>query len=99
MKKLYLTISILFLAIGYSIAQLSVNQYFDGADTSATNSIIIMLDTSSTNIWQIGRPQKIIFDSAATFPNALVTDTINNYPDSNVSRFTFKIVPDRKSTR
>lgn len=93
MKKIYLTISILFLAIDYSIAQPSFNQYFDGADTSATNSIIIMLDTSSSNIWQIGKPQKIIFDSAATFPNALVTDTINNYPDSNVSRFTFKIVP------
>jgi hypothetical protein len=92
MKKIYLTISSLFLAIGFSSAQ-PFYQYFDGADTSLSNSIFIQLDTSSANIWQIGRPQKSLFDSAATFPNALVTDTLNYYPDSNVSRFTFKVVP------
>jgi hypothetical protein len=41
MRKFYLTISILISAVGYSIAQPFFNQYFDGADTSATNSIII----------------------------------------------------------
>lgn len=92
MKKIYLTISILFSVVFLSKAQF-YNQYFDGADTSVLNSLIIQLDTSSTNIWQVGRPQKIIFDSAATFANALVTDTINNYPINNTSRVTFKIVP------
>jgi hypothetical protein len=92
MKKLYLTIALLFLATCFSKAQ-SYSQYFDGADTSATNSLTINLDTSSSNIWQIGKPQKIIFDSASTFPNAMVTDTINFYPVNNISRFSFKIIP------
>ncbi len=92
MKKKLFVISA-FLFIFFQINAQSYNQYFDGADTSANNSIIINYDTSSLNIWQVGRPQKIIFDSAATLPNALVTDTINLYPINNTSRFTFKIVP------
>ena len=91
MKKIYLTISILFFVINCSKAQ--NYQYFDGADTSILYSILIDFDSSSSNIWQIGRPQKTIFDSAATFPNTLVTDTINNYPNNNVSRFSIKIIP------
>ena len=50
------------------------------------------LDTSASNIWQIGKPQKIIFDSASTVPNAIVTDTINFYPINNISRFGIKIL-------
>lgn len=72
-------------------AQYFKQQYFDGKDTNASNSIIIKLDTTlPNNIWQIGRPQKAIFDSAATLPNALVTDTIHYYPDTNISRFQFQ---------
>ncbi len=67
------------------------NQYFDGADTSASNSIFIHLDTSSTNIWQIGKPKKALFDSAATVPNALVTDTSNFYPPNNISVAGFSV--------
>lgn len=67
-----------------------LTQYFDGADTSWKNSIIIELDTSAGNIWQVGTPSKVIFNSAATLPNALVTDTLNNYPAGNFSQFSFK---------
>lgn len=70
--------------------QIRLQQYLDGADTGA-NAILIDLDTSSSNIWQIGPPQKTIFDSAATSPNVLVTDTINYYPKNNTSTFSFKV--------
>ncbi|RYD57580.1 MAG: T9SS type A sorting domain-containing protein [Sphingobacteriales bacterium] len=69
-------------------AQSQFRQYFDGQDTSATNSIITVPDTADGNIWQIGRPQKTLFSSAATVPNAMTTDTLNYVPDSNVSAFT-----------
>ncbi len=69
----------------------SRSQYFDGADTVANMSIQIELDTASSNIWQIGPPQKTIFDSAATNPNVLVTDTLNTYPKNNTSIFTFNL--------
>jgi len=93
MKKIYFTFWIFLSVVSLAKAQPVFNQYFDGADTSAANSIIISMDPNPANIWQIGRPQKIIFDSAATLPNALVTDTINSYPVNNISRFSFKIVP------
>jgi hypothetical protein len=39
------------------------------------------------NSWQIGAPHKIFFNSSYTLPNALVTDTLNNYPVNNFSTF------------
>ena len=73
MAKLYTTIILFIFSCQISTAQF-FTQYFDGADTSIQNSILIETDTSVSNVWQIGHPQKIIFDSAATAPNAIVTD-------------------------
>jgi hypothetical protein len=86
MKQICLP-AILFLGCVHFATAQYYSQYFDGADTSWYNSIIIELDTASENIWQIGPPQKMIFDSAATQPNAIVTDTVNFYPTNNTSRF------------
>lgn len=92
MKKTLLLLVLLAVAINITFAQrVRFAQYFDGADTNYQTSIIIHLDTASTNTWQIGKPQKTIFDSANTHPNVLVTDTINNYPPNNTSIFTFGI--------
>lgn len=67
------------------------NQYFDGFNTNPNNSIIVGIQTNSTNIWQIGKPQKTLFSSASSTPNVIVTDTINTYPINNVSTFTFAV--------
>lgn len=86
MKTLLLVLG--FLLFGNTIeAQISYRQYFDGLDTSASNSIFVELDTSASNVWQIGKPSKTIFTSAATIPNAIVTDTNNNYPPNITSSF------------
>jgi hypothetical protein len=74
-----------------SIAQYDYFQYFEGADTNINNSVMIHLDTSSENIWQVGRPQKTLFYQSKTVPNCLVTDTINYYPDNNTSSFYFGV--------
>lgn len=51
----------------------------------------VFIDTSITgNIWQIGNPLKPFFNGSLTFPNAMVTDTINPYPTNNVSEFIIK---------
>lgn len=47
----------------------------------------ISIDSSSQNIWQIGVPNKTIFNSAYTPTHAIVTDTINYYPINNHSYF------------
>lgn len=47
----------------------------------------IHIDTSVQNIWQIGHPQKNLFDSAYSAPNAMITDSVNAYPANNYSFF------------
>lgn len=47
----------------------------------------LFIDTLSGNTWQIGEPQKVIFNSAFSGSNAIVTDTILNYPINNTSEF------------
>ncbi|MFC0876640.1 T9SS type A sorting domain-containing protein [Saccharicrinis sp. FJH2] len=47
----------------------------------------LKIDTSQQNIWQIGKPQKPLFDNAYDGTNAIVTDTINSYPVNNYSYF------------
>lgn len=41
----------------------------------------------TNNLWQIGKPQKTVFSSAYSLPNALVTDTLNQYPANDTSIF------------
>jgi hypothetical protein len=91
MKTIYISLFAILFICKISSAQY-YQQYFDGADTGL-NAIQIELDPDSTNVWQIGKPQKIIFDSSSTHPFVIVTDTINYYPSNNTSRFTAKIAP------
>ena len=92
MKKIYLLASFLLLWSLPSSAQwfYTLTQNLDGNDTIPYQTLNISIDSSSTNIWQIGKPQKMIFDSAATAPNALMTDTVLNYPMNNTSTFLVK---------
>lgn len=48
---------------------------------------------SLTGCWQIGTPSKTIFDTAYSASHALMTDTINAYPDGTLSYayFTFPL--------
>lgn len=92
--KLKLHLLLAFLTTGSLLYGQYWAQYFDGADTNYTqNSIRVYRSDDSTNIWQIGPPQKLNFDSAATLPNALVTDTLNTYPPNNRSQVQFSIKP------
>jgi hypothetical protein len=99
MKKFVLTI---IFAVGLMIQSgFSQNyaQYFDGSDSAffvpwwGSGSLYVYKDTMPGNIWEVGPPQKLIFDSAATLPNAIVTDTVNYYPINNTSSFYFDVVP------
>jgi hypothetical protein len=89
--KLLFLLALLTSTVRISHAQYTFRQYFDGADTSAINSLFIVPDSSVGNIWQIGNPRKTIFNAAATAPNAMMTDTVSLYPQSDTSRFSFRI--------
>ncbi len=56
----------------------------------------VLIDTSSNpgNIWQIGHPNKTVFNSAFSFPNVIATDTLNSYPINDTSSFTIIHIAD-----
>lgn len=64
--------------------------YFNFENTDYCHSDYLYLDTISdtNNIWQIGHPQKAIFNSAYSSAKAIVTDTINPYTINDTSSFT-----------
>ena len=49
-----------------------------------------MIGTDTNNIWQIGVPQKTLFNQANSQPNVIITDTINNYGTNDTSSFTVR---------
>ncbi len=51
----------------------------------------VYIDTlNPDNVWQIGPPQKDLFDSAFSPPNVIVTDTLEYYPNLTQSEFIVK---------
>jgi len=92
MKKYFtILLSLCFLSIA-----ISAQNYKAPGDTlgmhiinfdDTSNIKYIHIDTSNQNLWQIGKPQKTIFSSAYSIPNAILTDTINDYPINNYSYF------------
>jgi hypothetical protein len=60
--------------------------------TFDTDTPKVVIDTANhQNIWQIGRPKKVFFDSAYSKPNAIITDTVNDYLSDNLSCFTIEV--------
>lgn len=79
MKKAILTFIIATLALSMQAQNINFdNGYLDR----------VKIDTANpNNIWQIGQPQKTMFDSAFSLPNVIVTDTLSFYPTNNNSVF------------
>lgn len=52
----------------------------------------IVIDSLPGNLWQIGNPQKPFFNSAHSGTNAILTDSISDYPPNDTSSFAY-IIP------
>lgn len=83
----------------FSLLQLNfINSQIDAGDgiyTVATCNFDspcadLRIDTASNNLWKIGNPHKIIFNSNGGANKVMITDTINNYLVNNHSKFIFK---------
>lgn len=86
-----LTTLLFFLLItGTVYSQFYCDYNIDFEDTSQYFRIEIDTISNSENIWQIGAPQKAIFTSAYSVPNAILTDTANPYPVNDTSMFVVK---------
>ncbi len=92
MKK---TILILFIITtiftGKTLAQFSAGHGLMGSFNFEAPDSAIRFDTMPGNLWQIGHPNKTIFQSGHSSPGAIVTDTLNSYPINNRSVFEFTI--------
>lgn len=88
MKKLYIII-ILNLFTFSSIAFAQSNWYFgcDTIDFEEQNDLIYIDTNNKENIWQIGKPNKVFFDTAFSGLKAILTDTVQNYPKNDTSSF------------
>jgi len=69
-----------------------LGQYqYNNFETS--NNLNINFDTTNAEmIWQIGPPQKNLFESAPSIPNAIVTDTVDTYPIGQESWFEVEVL-------
>ena len=81
MKKLSL---ILILFCSHFAFSQDYYQYFEGNNN---NLEVILLPDDSTNSWQIGEPNKTLFDTAATTPNVIITKLDTSYPTNDTSIF------------
>jgi len=68
--------------------------FFDLNDKDTANKYFNFDTTQVNNIWQLGVPQKLTFDSAYSSPLAFVTDTLNNYSNNNTSSILFTVSSD-----
>lgn len=90
MRPVIILILLLTLCSFSSRAQWAFHHDFEAPNNVFANRFI--LDTThNSNSWQIGKPQKTVFDSALTAPNAIVTDTLHSYATKDTSIFYIKV--------
>jgi hypothetical protein len=93
MKKFLLSFMLSFGAMS-SFGQVCVDEMFYTFNFENSLEITcLQIDTVSdpNNLWQIGAPQKTLFTSAYSTPNAVVTDLLNPYPINDTSAFIIKM--------
>ena len=75
------------LLISTSIIQAQGNDYTFNLDDTVG---VVVGNQPQDSLWQIGKPQKTLFDSAFSNSFAIITDTINSYPESSYATFSFR---------
>ncbi len=91
MKQIYL-LAILSIINIKMYSQIQI--HYSASINFESNSHLVEIDTSQIpNIWQMGKPNKTILNSAYSVPYGIITDTINTYPINNFSSFQIKILP------
>lgn len=89
MKRQIIKLIVILFILNISVKVYSQYNYDSVSFETPTSKIII--DTTGNNIWQIGTPNKVFFNSAHNGTKAIVTDTINSYPVNDTSSFIYVI--------
>jgi hypothetical protein len=86
-KTLLAATAFCLLAPVFTAAQFVTQHFFEAPDTA----LIIHVDTSVNNVWEIGEPEHILFDTAASVPNVIVTKLTEDYPPNSTSSFEIEV--------
>ncbi|MFH0895125.1 MAG: T9SS type A sorting domain-containing protein [Bacteroidota bacterium] len=88
MKKIY---SLLFILFAFQSLSGQIQPYMGiypvDSLTFENSPQFLSIQKEASSIWQIGSSDKIFFGTGFSAPNAIMTDTINPYPDNNHSYF------------
>lgn len=68
-------------------------QYFDGNDTISSETVEFQFSAIPEDVWFVGKPEKTVFNSAFSQPNALFTSKNGGYPQNNQSSFMIEYDP------
>lgn len=80
---------------GVFIVTLSLGQsYWDFENPNWWPDSVYLDETDTSNVWEIGTPQKTLFTSAYSIPNAIVTDLVDPYPINDTSSFYYMHIAD-----
>lgn len=88
------SIIILFLATVCSIIHAQREEYTWDYITFEEPYRFLQIDTTEGNAWEIGQPNKLIFNNAFSGSNAIFTGGEGGYPANNHSSFTLVLSPE-----
>lgn len=86
---------ILLLFIGFCFLPTAYTQHFSvliNFEDTLPSNVELFIDTTSSTKWQIGKPQKTVLDSAYSFPNAIMTDTLQTYTTNDTATFIIRVI-------
>ncbi len=93
MKNIY------FLLLALAIPSLLISQSLHGPggiitfDNTQINSSYIMLDSmQKSNLWCISQAKKTVLNKTFSGLYAIITDSVNTYPENNISSFQIKVI-------
>ena len=67
-------LTILFVVFSIQLSSQNYKEIYFDSQSSADSQIVIDYNSNTNNIWQIGQPSKIVFDSARSPIRAIMTD-------------------------
>lgn len=82
---------LLFILVSFTCGAQQFTISFESSDTLYPHICYIDTVSNPNNTWQVGHPQKNIFNSGHYDANGIVTDTINSYPANDTSVFYLKV--------
>jgi hypothetical protein len=96
MKKILILIILLvyFFSVNSQTHRCGIYTHMVNFEDTANIHRYIILDTNNSNIWSIGKPDKLKFDSAYSPKNAIMTNTKESYPPNTNSSFKIQFLSD-----